>query len=70
MLNVYSKVDDRVTLRWSTCDGMCSHILTVNSDWFNSHNKDCKTYEELQRLAYKDKECSMPEGKSSWWGLG
>ncbi len=62
--------DGRVSFYYSKCDGMSQHYNTVDEDWFNEHNTESITAEELDSLAWHDKENSKVEGKISWIGLG
>ena len=62
--------DDRVHFNYSKCDGMSIHYVSVDEQWFNEHNTENMTPEELDKLAFEDKENSKAQGKISWWGLG
>ena len=60
----------RVYFSYSKCDGMSQHYYNVDKDWFDEHNTESITAEELSDLAYKDRENSKVDGRISWWGLG
>lgn len=62
--------DGRVYFSYSKCDGMSQHQLSVDKTWFDEHNTEGMTAEELDSLAYADRDNSKVEGKISWWGLG
>lgn len=59
-----------VSFSFTVCDGMSHHYNVVDKDWFNEHNTPEITNEELEKLAWNDKEHSKATGKVSWWGLG
>lgn len=69
MMN-YNVEDGRVYFSFTKCDGMSIHYTNVDEEWFNQHNTDDITAEELSELAFKDRDNSKAKGKISWWGLG
>lgn len=62
--------DGRVYFNYSKCDGMSQHMFSVDKAWCDTHNTDEIDAEQLDKMAYDDKENSKVEGKISWWGLG
>ena len=64
------KESGKVFFSFSKCDGMSQHMNYVDKDWFNAHNTESMTAEELEGLAWHDKDNSKVEGRVSWWGLG
>ena len=69
---VKGKLQDngKIFFSFSKCDGMSQHMNYVDKDWFDAHNTTEMTAEELEGLAWHDKDNSKVEGKISWWGLG
>ena len=61
---------DRVSFYYSKCDGMFQHYNEVDKDWFDAHNTESMTAEELEGLAWNDKANSHVDGHTSCWGLG
>lgn len=64
------KENNRIGFHYSKCDGMSQHYNEVDKDWFDAHNTKEITAEELEKLAWKDKENSHADGITRWWGLG
>ena len=62
--------DGRAYFSYTSCGGMRISYISVDEDWFNAHNSDNITAEELDKLAFEDRENSKAQGKISWWGLG
>ena len=62
--------EGRVYFDFTKCDGMSIHYNSVDKDWFDAHNTESMTAEELDGLAWHDKDNSKVDGKISWWGLG
>lgn len=70
MVRGTEKENNMVSFSFTVCDGMSQHYVIVDKDWFDAHNTPEITAEELDKLAWKDKENSKADGKVSWWGLG
>lgn len=69
-MNRYIDAGDTIRFSYYKCDGMSQHKFTVDKEWFNTHNTDSITAEELEELARADRENSKIEGCISWIGLG
>ena len=64
------KDDGKVHFSFNKCDGMSIHYVSVDKSWFDEYNTEDMNDEEMEKLAYKDKENSKVDGRISWWGLG
>lgn len=62
--------DGRIHFSYDKCDGAFIHYISVDKKWFNEHNTQNMTAEELDKLAFADKELSQASGRISCWGLG
>lgn len=63
--------DTRVSFSYSKCDGMVQTTTVVDKKWFDEHNTETMTPEELDYLAYSKEERNLSNatGQTMWWGL-
>ena len=70
MIRFEEKDNNRVGFHYSKCDGMSQHYNEVDKDWANLHVTPEMTAEELEKLAWANKDESKVDGITHWWGLG